>query len=83
MHEQRRGARKRTLKAARIAFDDQRSTVDCTVHHLTGRSASVKVETTTGIPDRFTLVMEGEGHGLPRSVIWRLPQQMGVRFGKT
>jgi hypothetical protein len=79
--ERRRGApRKRTLTRAKIVCADRRPTIDCTLHNLSGRIASLKVELTAGIPDQFTLIIEGEDRSLPCTVVWRLPKQMGVRF---
>ncbi len=79
--ERRRGApRKRTLTRAKIVCADRRPTIDCTLHNLSGTGASLKVELTAGIPDQFTLIIEGEDRSLPCTVVWRLPKQMGVRF---
>ena len=75
--EGRRGAsRKRTLTRAKIVCADQRPAMDCTLHNLSGRGASLKVEGTAGIPDQFTLIIEGEGRSLPCTVVWRCPKQM-------
>src|SRR3954471_13644781 len=58
--ERRRGApRKRTLTRAKIVCADRRPTIDCTLHNLSRRGASLKVELTAGIPDQFTLIIEG------------------------
>jgi len=80
MEGRRRAPRKRTLTTAKIVCADQRPAIDCTLHNFSGRGASLKVEMTAGLPDQFTLIIEGEGRSLPCTVVWRLPKQMGVRF---
>lgn len=60
MVDKRQSSRRRTLKGARIAFHEGRSTISCLVRNLSESGALLRVESPIGIPDIFTLVIPGE-----------------------
>ena len=60
MNEKRGTQRRRTLKTGTICIDDK-STIDCLVRDLSNAEASLEIENTIGIPDRFTLIMKANG----------------------
>ena len=77
--EKRRVVRHRTLKSAKIVFNNGHSTIDCVVRNLTELGARVRAVTIVGVPDKFELSLVGKD---PRAchVIWRTAQELGVAF---
>jgi PilZ domain len=78
MSEKRAAARRRVLKAAKIEFTG--SAIDCTVRNLSKLGAALNVASPVGIPDEFVLVIPGDGLRVPCRVVWRKPDQIGIRF---
>ena len=72
-----RAPRWRTLKAGTIAFGG--AGIDCTVRNISATGAALDVASPVGIPDEFTLVIEGL---LRRAchVAWRKSGRIGVKF---
>jgi len=77
--EQRSAQRRMTLKGGRIAFNNGRSTFDCTVKNLSRQGAKLVVGATIGIPDSFDLVLPNTAKQ-PCKVIWRKDREIGVEF---
>jgi hypothetical protein len=82
MDERRGKLRARTLKAARIAFNDRASSIDCTVRNLSDRGACLQVASPIGVPDNFDLVFEADHSRQPCRVVWRKDSRIGVTFAK-
>jgi hypothetical protein len=80
MPEHRKEPRHRTLKAARIAFSDHRSVIDCLVRNLSDHGACLNIETTLGIPDSFDLILADDRSVRACRVMWRNDKQIGVEF---
>lgn len=78
MVEARRNARHRVLKAGTIEFGG--GAIDCTIRNLSPSGAALQVESQTGIPDRFNLVVPADGLHLPCQVAWRKTSRLGVAF---
>ncbi|KJC52953.1 pilus assembly protein PilZ [Bradyrhizobium sp. LTSP885] len=78
MTDARRGIRQRVLKAGTIEFGG--GAIDCTIRNLSPTGAALQVESQTGIPDQFTLVMPAEGLHVPCHVAWRRACRLGVAF---
>ena len=78
MSEKRAVARRRVLKAAKIEFTG--SAIDCTVHNLSKLGAALNVASPVGIPDEFVLVIPSDGVRTACRVVWRKPDQIGIRF---
>jgi hypothetical protein len=78
MVETRRDARHRVLKAGTIDFGG--GGIDCTVRNLSSTGAALEVVSQTGVPEKFTLVVPGDGLHLPCHVVWRKAYKIGVRF---
>lgn len=76
--ENRRAARRKVLKAARIGFGGK--SITCTVRNLSATGASLEGTSLTRAPDAFTLVLEMETAARPCRVVWRKKTQIGVRF---
>ena len=79
--ERRQQARMRTLKSARIIFNEHRSVIDCTVRNLTSGGACLNVESAIGIPERFDVLFDADKSVRPCRMVWHKQKQLGVEFG--
>jgi len=79
VEERRAHIRLRTLKGARIAINDHRSTFQCTVRNLSTGGALLRVASVVGIPDSFDLVMD-DGREFACTAVWRSATEIGVSF---
>ena len=79
MVESRRASRLHVLKTATIKFVGG-STIDCLVLNLSSTGASLEVSSQAGIPERFILVMPGDGLHLSCRTVWRNELRIGVTF---
>ena len=77
--EHRRAPRQRTLKGARIVFNNGFSTFTCTVRNLSETGAQLRVAGVVGIPERFQLAFD-DGRSFECAVAWRRETEIGVRF---
>jgi hypothetical protein len=77
--ERRQSARARTLKGARILFNQHRSVIDCTVRNLSPNGACLAVASAVGIPDRFEVMFADQSVRACR-VVWHKERQLGVEF---
>jgi hypothetical protein len=80
MVESRRASRQRLLKAGTIKFVG-RGAINCLVLNLSATGAALEVSNQTEIPERFTLVMPGDGLHLSCRTVWRKERRIGVTFG--
>jgi hypothetical protein len=78
MNESRAAPRHRVLKAGTIEFGG--GAIDCIVRNLSNAGAALDVTSPVGIPDRFTLVLPGDGLHMACHVVWRKQQRLGVAF---
>jgi hypothetical protein len=78
MVESRRTPRHRVLKAGTIEFGG--GAIDCTVRNLSNTGAALEVSNQIGIPEKFALVVPGDGLHLPCHVVWRKGCRIGVTF---
>ena len=79
MAETRRAPRHRVLKAGTIGFGG--GAIDCVVRNLSTTGAALEVANQAGIPDRFVLVVPGDGLHRPCHIVWRKERRIGVAFG--
>lgn len=77
--EHRYAQRTRALKGARIVYNHGHSSLNCTIRNLSEGGAKIVVETTIGIPDGFTLMLD-DGASHDCSVRWKKITEMGVQF---
>jgi hypothetical protein len=77
--ENRAVPRRTTLKSGKIAFNGNRSTIDCTVRNLSRNGAKLVVASVIGIPDNFDLIL-ADTVRQPVRVIWRKAKELGVEF---
>jgi hypothetical protein len=80
MVETRIAPRYRVMKAGAIEFVGGKP-INCVVRDLSVTGASLEVSNAAGIPERFILVMPGDGLHLPCRTVWRKGHGIGVTFG--
>jgi hypothetical protein len=78
--ERRRQRRARTLKSARILFNQHHSVIDCTVRNMSPTGACLNVESALGIPEQFDVMFEADHTVRPCRMIWHKEKQIGVEF---
>jgi PilZ domain len=78
--ERRRQRRARTLKSARILFNQHHSVIDCTVRNMSPTAACLNVESALGIPEQFDVMFEADHTVRPCRMIWHKEKQIGVEF---
>ncbi|WDR02505.1 PilZ domain-containing protein [Devosia algicola] len=71
--------RHRTLKGGKIVFNDNKSTLDCTIRNMSDTGCLLKVASVIGVPDRFRLMM-GDGQRLECKIIWKRENEIGVEY---
>ncbi|UXT20417.1 PilZ domain-containing protein [Agrobacterium tumefaciens] len=79
MDERRVSSRLRTLKGARILYNNGSTTRDCAIRNLSSGGAKLVMETTVGLPEHFTLALEDGSQRLCQ-VRWRKFTELGVEF---
>lgn len=79
MVESRRASRLHVLKTATIKLVGG-GTINCLVRNLSSTGASLEVSSQAGIPERFILVMPGDGLHLSCRTVWRNELRIGVTF---
>jgi hypothetical protein len=80
MQERRKELRRRTLKTARIVFNNRFSAIDCAVRNLSDHGAMLLVAGPHGIPDDFLLEIDEGAVVHDCRVIWRDEKRLGVEF---
>jgi hypothetical protein len=79
MEEKRRVPRRRVLKAGTISFG-LAAGIDCVVRNISDKGALLMVESSVGIPNRFTLVIRADSLKRDALVKWRRARSIGVEF---
>jgi hypothetical protein len=73
-------ARRRVLKAGRIIFNHQSSTIDCTVRTLGDTGAGLDVIHTDGVPAEFILAIRSDGFERECRTVSRTNRHLEVEF---
>ena len=79
-NEQKQNPRKRVLFPAKIYFNNKQSVFDCTVTDLSGAGAHLKMISTLGVPDIFTLFIPSTDERFTCRVVWSNMKEVGVSF---
>jgi len=79
MDERRKDARHRTLKGGHIHFN-RAAALDCRVRNMSPHGALLEVDSQIGVPDAFTLAVDGDRHMHACRVVWRIANRIGVEF---
>jgi hypothetical protein len=77
--ERRAETRNRVLMAGTLQFGGGGS-INCMVSNMSKSGAMLKVISSTGIPERFTLILSPDGRPMPCHVVWRQQVLMGVWY---
>ena len=80
MIEARRAERVRSFLRARIIFNNQNSTIDCTIKNFSAFGAKIDLAETTTIPDAFDLEVPQKGRTFRARLSWRDQNAIGVEF---
>jgi PAS domain-containing protein len=83
MIEKRRKQRTRTLRGAKILFNNKRSVISCTVRNLSADGVHLNVQSTIGIPAFFDLVIDGDDKSIPCDLMWKADNRIGVAFSQS
>ena len=78
---EKREPRTRTLKTARIVFNNGRSVIDCVVRNLSSRGALLVLPSVLGVPETFELHIESDGSCHAARTVWKGHGKIGVAFG--
>ena len=78
--ERRCQIRTRTLKSARILFNQHRSVINCTVRNLSPRGACLQVASAVGIPEQFDVIFDADSSVRACRLVWHKERQLGVEF---
>ena len=71
--------RLRTLKAGKIAFNNNFSSFDCIVRNLHKHGACLEIASSLGVPATFELILaDGSKHVC--NLRWRYDNRIGVEF---
>ena len=79
MDEHRIATRHRVLKGGTIAFNGAAG-ISCTVRNVSNTGAALDVISPVGIPQSFTLVIDGSDASRPCHVVWRKEKRIGIAF---
>lgn len=83
MQRDKRRSRRRQMRYTAVLVLDGETQRGCVLSDISDTGARIDVATADELPDRFTLLLSGNGS--PRRhcrVVWRQPTQVGVDFGR-
>ncbi len=81
MDEHRKSERQKTYKGGSIYAGV--AVFDCIVRNLSANGACLQIESRTGVPDNFMLIIRPERLKRACKVAWRAPRKIGVCFVET
>jgi hypothetical protein len=76
--ERRREPRLRSLLTGTIVFDNNKSTLDCTVRSISAHGARVELAEAFRMPERFNLAVPHHDRVHQAEVIWRKGERAGL-----
>ncbi len=80
MIEARRAERVRSFLRARIIYNNQNSTIDCTIKNFSLHGAKIELNDTMSIPNSFDLEVPQKGRTYRARLSWRDKTSIGVEF---
>lgn len=78
--ERRRRSRARSFKHVKIMFDGDKAIFDAVLKNVSAYGATIAVDLTERIPDRFKLHIVQDDFSVPCCVKWRGKDNIGVSF---
>ncbi|MBV8565612.1 MAG: PilZ domain-containing protein [Methylobacteriaceae bacterium] len=82
MTEARSSERMRVFLRAQIVFNDNRSTVDCSIRNMSSTGAKLELSQAVTVPGEFDLLIPQKGTRLRAKMRWRTTDAVGVEFIK-
>ncbi|WP_185985060.1 PilZ domain-containing protein [Aureimonas mangrovi] len=80
-HDERRvSPRLRTLKRARVLFNNRFSTIDCVVRNVSKTGALLTVDTAVHLPKTFEVMITGDNNLRPAKLVYRRETFAGIHF---
>jgi two-component system cell cycle response regulator len=73
-------SRKRTLQPGFIITHGDTNGIGCTIRDFSDDGARLRVENGYSLPLHFKLKTETDTVGLSCEVVWRKPEEVGIRF---
>jgi hypothetical protein len=70
----------RSMLGARIVFNNQCSTIECTIRDFSSAGAKLLVSSAVPFPQEFDLVVPKKGRAYRARLVWRGPEACGVCF---
>ena len=80
MAEARRDERVRAFLRARICFNNNASTIDCTVKNISASGAKIEMSSAVSVPSEFDLDVPQKGRIYRARLMWRDASSLGVQF---
>ena len=83
MQKDKRRSRRRKMRYNAVLIIEGEAQRGCVLSDISDNGARIDVETVDELPDRFTLLLSGNGSPTRNCrVVWRQPTQVGVDFGR-
>ena len=80
MDERRKAHRQRSYLGGLIAFNRERSTMNCLIRNVTDEGAKIAFSAAVTLPYEFDLSIERKGIQVRARTIWRKADEIGVLF---
>ncbi len=80
MAEVRRSERVRAFLRARIIFNNQNTTIECTIKNISASGAKIEISEALTIPAQFDLEVPQKSRTYRARMIWRDAGTIGVEF---
>lgn len=78
--EVRRDERVRAFLRARIMFNNNSSSIDCTVKNISSSGAKIEISSVLSVPSEFDLEVPQKGRTYRARLMWRDANFVGVQF---
>ena len=78
--EVRRDERVRAFLRARIIFNNQHPSIECTIKNISSKGAKIVLSEALAIPSEFTLDVPQKGRTYRARMVWRGAGAVGVQF---
>ena len=80
MAEARGDERVRSFLRARILFNNNSSTIECTIKNISSSGAKIELSSGLSVPNEFDLDVPQKGRVYRARLMWRDSASLGVRF---
>jgi len=80
MAEGRQDERVRSFLRARILFNNNSSSIECTIKNISPGGAKIELSSELALPDEFDVEVPQKGRTYRARLMWRDINSLGVRF---